>query len=234
MKLRVLSLFAGIGGFDAGLEATGGFATVAFCEINEKCRSVLLRHWPEVPIYEDVRWVTRQRLEADGIAADVVVGGFPCQPFSSAARGRNNKTDLWPEMLRVVIEMRPRWVAAENVPGLGDHGIDRVCSDLEREGYTVWPIDMDTAPPGRHRGRRRFIILANADSEGESRRAEHAQMACLPEVSKRRWTNDAPPLGMDDGVQGRMDALRQLGNSISPWASEMIGRAILQEEGVRP
>lgn len=77
--LRVLSLFAGIGGFDLGLERTGGFKTVAFCEIDPFCRRVLAKHWPEVPCYDDVRELTAERLAADGIAVDVICGGFPCQ-----------------------------------------------------------------------------------------------------------------------------------------------------------
>jgi DNA (cytosine-5)-methyltransferase 1 len=79
---RVLSLFAGIGGFDLGLERTGGFKTVAFCEIDPFCRRVLAKHWPGVPCYDDVRQLTGERLAADGIAVDVICGGFPCQDIS--------------------------------------------------------------------------------------------------------------------------------------------------------
>ena len=219
--MRVLDLFSGIGGFSLGLERAG-ISAVAFCEIDEKCQAVLRRHWPEVPIEADV-----STLDAGRYRVDVICGGFPCQPFSSAARGRNNKPDLWPDMLQVVRDVRPRWVLAENVPGLGDHGIDRVCSDLEREGFTCWPFDLDTAPPGRHRGRRRFIIVAHTNGQGEPRCTFDAKVASLSKVSGRREADDAPPLGMDDGFPGRMDALRQLGNSISPWSAEMFGRAIM-------
>ena len=225
--MRVLDLFSGIGGFSIGLERAG-MRTVMFCEIDEGCRRVLRRHWPEVPIHDDIA-----TLDTDGIAVDVLAGGFPCQPFSSAARGRNNKPDLWPHMLRHAERLQMPWLLAENVPGLGHHGIDRVCSDLERIGYTCWPVRLDTAPPGRHRGRDRFIIVANANREGEPRRTVDAQMACLSEVSGRRWSHDAPPVGVDDGLPGRMDRLRQLGNAITPWVSEMIGRAIMSIERAR-
>lgn len=229
--MRALDLFSGIGGFSLGLERAG-IRTVAHCELDEKCQRVLRKNRPEIPIEPDVT-----TLCLDGYDVDVLAGGFPCQPFSSAARGRNNKPDLWPHMLRIARDlrrlrpMRSLWVLAENVPGLGDHGIDRVCSDLEREGFTCWPFDMDTAPPGRHRGRRRFIIVAHAHGQGEPRCAEHAQVASVPEISRCGEADDAPPLGVDDGFSGRMDALRQIGNSISPWAAEMIGRAIVRVHG---
>lgn len=218
--MRVLDLFSGIGGFSLGLERAG-MRTVAFCEIDGKCVRVIEKHWPGATIERDI---TR---ESKRVGADLVCGGFPCQPFSSAARGRNNKTDLWPHMLRRVRLERPDWVLAENVPGLGDQGVDRVCSDLEREDYTCWPFDMDTAPPGRHRGRRRFIIVAHANGKGEPRCTEYAKVARVSEVSRCSAAHDAAPLGMDDGVPGRMDALRQIGNSISPWAAEMFGHAVM-------
>jgi site-specific DNA-cytosine methylase len=105
-----------------------GCEPVAFCESDPGCRAVLRRHWPGVPIHEDVR-------ELGAVECDVVAGGFPCQPFSSAARGRNNAEDLWPEMLRVVRASQPAWVLAENVPGIGLEGVDRVCADLEDSDY---------------------------------------------------------------------------------------------------
>jgi DNA (cytosine-5)-methyltransferase 1 len=81
-KLRVLDLFSGIGGFSLGLERTGGFETVALCEIEEYPRRVLQKHWPKVPIYHDVRELTADTLRRDGIAVDVICGGFPCQDLS--------------------------------------------------------------------------------------------------------------------------------------------------------
>lgn len=219
--MRVFDVFSGIGGFSLGLERAG-LRTVAFCEIDEKCRRVLRRHWPHVPIHEDIRTV-----DADEIAADVLAGGFPCQPFSTAARGRNNKADLWPHMRGLAERLRVRWLLAENVPGLGYNGVDRVCADLEGSGYAVWPFRLDTAPPGRHRGRDRFIIVAHADVEGKPRRPFDAEVASVQEVSGRRWANDAAPVGVDDGLPGRMDRLQQIGNSISPWVAEMFGHAIM-------
>lgn len=224
--MRVLDLFSGIGGFSLGLERAG-MMTVAFCEIDPKCRRVLHNHWPDVPIYDDVTSLTASRLQGDGIEIDVICGGFPCQPFSTAARGRNNKPDLWGHMRRIVGEIRPRWVIAENVPDLKPSGVDRVAGDLEREDYTIWTFDLDTAPNGRQRGRQRFVFVAYSNMESEPRRPLHAQVASLRQVPGRDQEDDAAPLGMDDGFPCRMDRLQQLGNSLSPHASERVGRAIM-------
>jgi DNA (cytosine-5)-methyltransferase 1 len=232
MKLRVLDIFSGIGGTSLGLERTGGFETAAFCEINDWCRAVLRKHWPHVHCYEDVREIDGIRLAADGIAADVICGGFPCQPFSTAARGRNNAPDLWGSMLRLVRDVRPAWVIAENVPGLGPAGVDRVCDGLEEADYTVWPFDLDTAPEGRQRERRRFVFVAHSNTQSKPRRKVYAEMAGLRSVSGRYRSDDAAPVGMDDGLPGRMDRLGALGNAFSPVVPEIIGRAILKAEGV--
>jgi DNA (cytosine-5)-methyltransferase 1 len=118
---RVLSLFAGIGGFDLGLERTGGFKTVAFCEIDPFCRKVLAKHWPSVPCYEDVRTLTANVLERDGIVVDVICGGFPCQDISTAGKQGGLEADrsgLWFQYLRLVGELRPDFIIVENVTNL--------------------------------------------------------------------------------------------------------------------
>ena len=121
-KLRVLDLFAGIGGFSLGLERTGGFETVAFCEIEPFPRKVLTKHWPKVPQYEDVRELTGDRLAADGITVDVITGGFPCQDISTAGKqsgiSDGTRSGLWSEIARLVGEIRPRYVIVENVAAL--------------------------------------------------------------------------------------------------------------------
>lgn len=226
--MNVLDLFSGIGGFSLGLERAG-MRTVAFCEVDEFCRSVLRRHWPDVPIYLDVR-------ELDGSAflgAELICGGFPCQPFSSASRGRAVAVDLWPEMLRVIGGARPRWVLGENVPGLGARGVDRVCDDLEGAGYTVRPYDLDVALPERQRKRERFILVAHADGEGESLRAVDAEVARVSEAGRRAWRDQSVPMGVADGIPRRMDRLRALGNAVPPHMIELIGRAIMVADQAR-
>lgn len=110
-----LSLFSGIGGIDLAFEWAGG-TVAAMVEIDAFCQKVLRKHWPDVPIFSDVREVKG----ADVGAVDVVYGGFPCQPFSVAGdrRGRDDVRFLWPEFSRLVRELKPRWVVGENVPGI--------------------------------------------------------------------------------------------------------------------
>src|SRR5688572_6900268 len=133
-KLKVLDLFSGIGGFSLGLERTGGFETVAFCEIDPFCRRVLAKHWPEVRQYEDVRELTAQKLAADGIGVDVICGGFPCQDISLANNNgtglAGEKSGLWCEFARLIGEVRPRFVIVENVSTLRSRGLGDVLSDL--------------------------------------------------------------------------------------------------------
>jgi len=154
MKLRVLDLFSGIGGFSLGLERTGGFETVAFCEFAEFPRKVLAKHWPDVPIFNDVR--TLKGSDIDG-PIDVVCGGYPCQPFSTAGQRRGEEDDrhLWPEFNRIVAELRPAWVIGENVTGHISMGLDNVLSDLEGQGYAcrtfVIPSCAVNAPHRRER-----------------------------------------------------------------------------------
>lgn len=136
--LRVLDLFSGIGGFSLGLERTGGFETVAFCEIEEFPRKVLAKHWPNVPCYRDVRELTAERLAADGIAVDVICGGFPCQDISTAGKGAGlagERSGLFFEIARLVGELAPRYVILENVAALLGRGLADVLGTLASLGY---------------------------------------------------------------------------------------------------
>ncbi|MCP4000455.1 MAG: DNA cytosine methyltransferase, partial [Gammaproteobacteria bacterium] len=126
MTLHVLDLFSGIGGFSLGLERTGGFKTVAFCEIEAYPRKVLAKHWPDVPQYTDVRELTGDRLRQDGITVDVITGGFPCQDISVAGKGagiEGERSGLWSEIARLTGEIRPRYVILENVSALLGRGL---------------------------------------------------------------------------------------------------------------
>ncbi len=221
--MNVLDLFSGTGAFSLGLERAG-FRTAAFCESDAGCRALLRHHWPAIPIHEDVRELTASRLGP----VDLIAGGFPCQFTSTAARGRNVARDLWPEFRRLVTECRPDWVAAENVPGIGHGGVDRVSRDLEDAGYAVWPFDLDTALPQRQRGRVRFIWLAHAHGDGQPRRPQHEEVARLCPIPRRRAEDHRAPVGMDDGLPGRMAGLHALGNAITPTIAELIGRAIMR------
>ncbi len=166
--MNVLDLFSGIGGFALGLEAVG-MQTVAFAERDPFARGVLRHHWPAVPCYADVAAVTEARLRADGIPLpDLVCGGFPCQPFSVAGeqRGTEDERHLWPHFARIVAECRPRWVVAENVPGIRAIAADGVCGDLEALGYACWPCVVGADDAGAPHIRKRVWFVAHADGIG--------------------------------------------------------------------
>ena len=164
--MKVLDLFSGIGGFSLGLERAG-MTTVAFCEIEPFCRQVLAKHWPGAPIYDDVRFLTGERLRADGVVPDLICGGFPCQDISVAGRGAGlsgERSGLWFEYLRVIEETRPRWVVIENVPALRSRGLDVVLGGLAALGYDAeWHCVPASAVGAPHR-RDRVWLVANADA----------------------------------------------------------------------
>jgi DNA (cytosine-5)-methyltransferase 1 len=165
MKLKHLDLFSGIGGFSLGLEATGGFETVAFCDIDQYPRQVLQKHWPHVKQYEDIKELNYERLKADGLLPiDIITGGYPCQPFSVAGRkkGEDDPRHLWPEYFRLVKELRPTWVIGENVSGHIKLGLDTVISDLESEDYAVRPFSISASSIGANHQRERVWIVANS------------------------------------------------------------------------
>jgi len=180
-KYKILDLFSGIGGFSLGLERTGHFETTAFCEIDKFCKLILDKHWKGTKIYDNVKEITKERLEADGIQfPDIITGGFPCQSFSVAGKqkGTSDSRYLWPEMFRIIKIFKPRYVIGENVRGIVniENGMvfETVCSNLEDEGYEVQPFLIPAASVGApHRRERIWFIasLANAESigTGESR-----------------------------------------------------------------
>ena len=186
-KLTHLSLFSGIGGLDLAAEMAG-FRTVGQCEWADYPTKVLEKHWPDVPRWRDIRTLTGESFyEKTGRrTVDVISGGFPCQPFSVAGKRRGKEDDryLWPEMLRVISELRPTWVVGENVAGIVNMALDQVYTDLENEGYAVQafviPACAVDAPHRRDRcaivaysDRRRFIHRENEKHSAET--WEHAQ-----------------------------------------------------------
>ena len=226
-KLKVLDLFSGIGGFSLGLERTGGFETVAFCEIESFCRRVLAKHWPNVPCYEDVRTLTAERLAADGIAVDVICGGFPCQPFSTASRGRRVAADFWPEMERLINELRPSIVIAENVAELP---IRRSAYQLREVGYKTIHRRIGAYEIGADHERSRWWLCAYTNNQGELHGSLNAEVARMSTLRDSVWgaENYARAIRVSDGLSNRTHRLRALGNAVVPQIPELIGRAILK------
>ncbi len=179
-KLKILDLFSGLGGFSLGLERTGRYKTVAFCEIDKYCTLLLQKHWKGIKVYNDVKKITKEGFEADGIESpDIITGGFPCQPFSVAGKqkGTNDDRHLWPEMFRIIKAFKPRFVIGENVPGIVNiqDGVvfETVCTDLESQGYEVQPFNIPAAAVGApHQRKRIWIIATLADSVSNDERRE--------------------------------------------------------------
>jgi DNA (cytosine-5)-methyltransferase 1 len=241
-KLRVLDLFSGIGGFSLGLERTGGFETVAFCEIEPFPRRVLAKHWPEVPCYDDVRTLTAERLRADGICVDVICGGFPCQDVSlcgARAGLEGERSGLWAEINRLVGELRPKFLIVENTPGLLSLGMGRVLGDLATRGYDAEWDCISAAIIGAPHERDRVWLVAYPNEVGcavaSEQLAHIRQVRCkvlsaapIVPVRSEVWDDRVlPSLGLADGLPTDLGAVGAFGNSVVPQIPELIGNAIL-------
>ena len=223
------SLFAGIGGFDLGLERAG--MTCAWqVEIDDFCQKVLAKHWPDVPKYRDIREVG-DNLEP----VDLICGGFPCQPWSEAGnkKGKSDDRDLWYQLCRVVKEIQPRWVIGENVRRFAKVALDNACSDLEGLGYTVRPFLIPACAVGAGHERNRLFMVAYASSvrlPGSLKQLqfEFAESETEPGTWNGRRVDKPGIQRVVDGVPNRVDRLRSLGNAVVPQVVEVIGKAIME------
>lgn len=241
-EITVLDLFSGIGGLSLGLH-WAGMRTVAFCEAAPFARAVLARHWPGIPLYDDIRTLSAARLRADGVPRPrLLCGGFPCQDTSLAGQGagiEGTRSGLWSHMARLVRECRPDWVLAENVPGLRGRGADRVVAELDAAGYACWPLVVGAVHAGApHRRARMWLVAqaAAADAGGAGleawQPAPAAPPPCLPAERRGGWAAAPGVRRVDDGFPARVDRTRRMrieavGNAAVPTTVAMIGRAIL-------
>ena len=162
--MKILDLFSGIGGFSLGLERAG-MTTVAFCEIDAKARLVLKKHWPDVPVFEDITTLTKADIHDE---IDIIAGGFPCQDISLAGKGAGlagARSGLWSEFHRLIAEIRPRYAIIENVSALRNRGLDTVLRSLAEIGYDAeWHCIPASAVGAPHK-RDRIWIVAYPDNK---------------------------------------------------------------------
>ena len=241
------SLFSGIDGLGLGLQ-WAGWTPLWHVENNDFCQDILKQHWPDVPIYGDITTLDPSSLER----VNLVVGGFPCQPFSHAGRRTAEADDryLWPHMLRIIRELQPTLVLAENVYGLVTINsglvLETVYLDLEAAGYEVAPpIVFPAAAVGAPHRRDRVWICAHSRHDWGS--AEHGQQqeewteesySIYSRTSTQHWWITEPNVDrVVDGFPTPLDkdravaALKALGNAVVPQTAYVIGRAMLESIG---
>lgn len=239
-RLRVLDLFSGIGGFSLGLENLGRFETIAFCEIDPFCQKILKKHWPLVPILNDVRTANFKEIHAE-----IITGGFPCQDISNSGRREGitgSRSGLWSEIRRAICDVRPQFAILENVAALSYRGLDTVLSDLAKIGYCAqWHCISASAFGAVHHRDRIWIIayphqiggivsekiftsIANQIApEGVSNELL-AVLACWREIQSIDALLD---VRKHDGISSAVDRIGALGNSIYPAITTVIGKSIL-------
>lgn len=291
--MRMLELFAGIGGISLAAH-WAGIETVGFCEIDPFCQTVLKKHWPDVPIWPDVKELMGDEIRKKCGAVDIIAGGFPCQPYSVAGKRKGEEDDraLWPEMLRIISDVRPRWVVGENVAGFVNLGLDNALSDLENQGYSCQSFLIPACGIGAPHQRYRVFIMGYSEHNGPSSsevaggpeeaspnctegknqasQPERAGQSCnsknvadanvkrlpdggQPEIQKSQaeavwqmaqsepercggsWWAIEPDVGrVANGVPGRVDRLRALGNAVVPQQIYPIFKAVMEiEKGAR-
>ena len=251
--MTVGSLFSGIGGFELGLERTGGFKTAWQCEKDEFCLKVLEKHWPEVKRFTDIK---RMGVDEETPRVDVICGGFPCQDISCAGKGAGihaERSGLWWEMLRIIRMVRPRYVLVENVAALLNRGLDEVLGSLAESGYDAeWQV-ISANFVGSQQLRKRLYLVAYSAIPGTIRKSTgdersqgdisvrgrvfggNREMAGKKGSKTQRytepWATEPNIRRVADGIPNQLDRLRALGNAIVPQCAEFVGRCVLAAEG---
>lgn len=250
--MKILDLFSGIGGFSYAAHQMD-WETVAFVERDPECHKVLNKHFPGVPIYDDVR---TYRGELGTV--NIICGGFPCQDISLAGKQvgiRGERSGLWSEFHRIIGEIRPEYVVVENVSALLGQGMDVVLGELSEIGYDAeWRV-FSACEMGFPHPRERVFIVAYPNGKPRSfsvlhrycqtvtRRYQNAEEWCenrfvsemvsTPSELLRRWEaefSQSPLVRMDDGIPNVLHRLRMIGNSIVPQIALEIFKAIEQVE----
>ena len=248
------SLFSGIGGFDLAAQWVG-WTNVFQVEIDEFCQKVLTKNFPNVTKYRDIYEFKGEKYRGQ---VDVISGGFPCQPFSQAGKRQGTKDDryLWPEMLRIITEVRPAWVVGENVAGLlsmeNGRTLEKILTDLEDEGYQVEVFLIPACGIGAWHRRDRVWIVANSKCTSnfkyveecgiQNKRNEKQRIRCSHwdelilvngRMAPRKWKHEGYKINTKsllcrniNGLSSGLDRLKGLGNAIVPQVAHEIFKAI--------
>ena len=250
-KLTHFSLFSGIGGIDIAAE-WAGFETVGQCEWADYPTKVLEKHWPDVPRWRDIKTLTGESFyERTGRkTVDVVSGGFPCQPFSAIGQRKGEEDDrfLWPEMARIIRELRPRWVIGENVVGILNMGVEQTLAELGGLGYKGGIFVIPACAMQAFHQRKRVFIIANNDSILRPS-VKPQTIKCHKNVleKQKEWEqffiessgnnefefreeDESRICRMDDGFPEDVDRLKCLGNAVVPQQIYPILKAIAEIE----
>ena len=236
--MKFLSLFAGIGGFDLGLERAG-MQCVGQVEIDEWRQRVLAQHWPDVKRIGDIRDVDRTTFES----VDLICGGYPCQGESGSGLRRGTADDrwLWPEMLRVVAEYRPTWAIGENVINHENMGLANVLFDLGSIGYKVRSFVIPSAACGLPTVERHIWTIATTDEKRLQRYCGtptpwqpmvSSEFSRSYQVLPDRWAlSESRVCRVGERPADWVDRIKAIGDAVPPQVVEIIGRAILAIEG---
>ena len=232
MKLKLLDLFSGIGGFSLGLESTGYFKTIAFVEKDKFCQQVLKKNFKNIPIESEVR-----NVKGDRYAADIITGGFPCQPFSVAGKRRGTDDDryLWDETIRIIRECKPRWFIGENVEGIINiqEGmvLRQVQNDLEKEGFQVQCLVIPASGIGAWHQRKRVWIVAHSNSNRDRHeiRGSNGEEKEIQREYREKDNTTGKPFGADTNVSnsnsrlsiGENEEVQARGNTINDGSEDV-------------
>jgi DNA (cytosine-5)-methyltransferase 1 len=216
-KLRLLDCFSGIGGFSYAAERiVGGFETVAFVECESYCQQILRKHWPDIPIHDDIT-----TFKPKPHSADVVCGGFPCQDISAAGKKagiqKGTRSGLFYELMRVVRMVRPKFIILENVSAILANGLDTVLAELAQAGFDAeWACIPASAVGACHRRDRWWLVAYSIGTRLEGK----SLWGRLPAESLysdwRKYISQPVLHRGDDGLSDRVDRIRSLGNAVVP------------------
>ena len=214
--LRLLDTFSGIGGFSYAAERiVGGYVTVAFVEREPFCQKVLRKHWPDVPIFDDITTYAPQRG-----SADVICGGFPCQDISTAGKQagikEGTRSGLFYELMRVVRLVGPKFVVLENVSAILANGLDDVLGELSQAGFDAEWACIPASAVGACHQRDRWWLVAYPSGQGLERLGEGWTTANRFDTSWKQYMSEPTLHRGDDGFSNRVDRIKSLGNAVVP------------------